>query len=161
MRQTKILSLTSLSAISKGFCKLPLAPAGRWPFPTLSPRSLHGCLDPYPAVFPRCFCLFLPGEHRPHLSSKKFGTLTFPCNATSTGGIFRGCSHSIIFRLLRLLDSLVAPTFSSEVAEPFTPRRTWLVACSKLWHRYACDTSNSCDRTCTGWISALSAAPSA
>ena len=41
-------------------------------------------LDPYPAVFLRYTCLFLPGGHRPHLSSDKFGTLTFPCNATST-----------------------------------------------------------------------------
>ena len=85
MRQTKILLSTSPFAISKGLCRLPLAPAGIWPFPTLSLQSLHGCMDPYPVVFLRRTCLFLPGEHRPHLSGNKFGTLIFPCNATSTG----------------------------------------------------------------------------
>ena len=30
-------------------------PAGRWPFPTLSLRSLYGRMDPYPATTQRCF----------------------------------------------------------------------------------------------------------
>jgi hypothetical protein len=32
------------------------------------------------------------------------------CHATSAGRIFRGCSHSLIFRLLRSLGLQVAPT---------------------------------------------------
>ena len=39
---------------SMGLCRLLRAPAGRWSFPTLSPQSLCGCLDPYPAVLRRC-----------------------------------------------------------------------------------------------------------
>ncbi len=47
-------------------CRLLSAPAGRWPFPVLSLQSLLRCLDPYPAALLRCFCPFLPGEHRSH-----------------------------------------------------------------------------------------------
>ena len=47
-------------------CRLPSAPAGRWPFPVLSLQSLLRCLDPYPAALLRCFRPFLPGEHRSH-----------------------------------------------------------------------------------------------
>ncbi len=54
-------------------CRLLRAPAGRWPFPTLSLRSLYRCLGPYPATALRCSCPFLPGSHRPHLTTKKFG----------------------------------------------------------------------------------------
>ena len=57
-------------------------PAGRWPFPTLSLQSLYRCLDPYPAVFLRCTCSFLPEEHRPHTRSETLGTsgLSLQCN---------------------------------------------------------------------------------
>ena len=51
---------------SPSLCRLRSAPAGRWPFPVLSLQSLLGCLDPYPAALLRCFCPFLPGEHRSH-----------------------------------------------------------------------------------------------
>ena len=52
--------------------------AGSWPFPTLSPQSLYGCLDPYPAALIRCSRSFLPGQHRPHLSLNRFGALKHP-----------------------------------------------------------------------------------
>jgi hypothetical protein len=68
------LLLPSASAWSAGLCRLPQAPAGRWSFSALSLQSLHGCLDPYPAVFPRCIYPFLPGEHRPHVRSETFDT---------------------------------------------------------------------------------------
>ena len=35
-------------------------PAGRWPFPTLSPQSVYRRLDPYPAAPLRCFSRFFP-----------------------------------------------------------------------------------------------------
>ncbi len=54
MRQTKTLSPASLVTIPVSLRRLLSAPAGRWPFPTLSPQSLHGCLDPYPAASLRC-----------------------------------------------------------------------------------------------------------
>jgi hypothetical protein len=37
-----------------------------------------------------------------------------PCNATSTGSCFRGCSHSLMFRLPRSLDPQVAPTAEAQ-----------------------------------------------
>jgi hypothetical protein len=109
MRQTKSLSLTSVVPISACLCRLSSVPAGRWPFPTLFLQSLRRCLDPYPAVFSWCSCSLLPRRQRPHLRHHKFGTPNYPCNATSTGGLFRGCSHSLMFRLPRSIDPQVAP----------------------------------------------------
>ena len=40
----------------------PPAPAGNWPFPTLSLQSLRRCLDPCPAVSSKCACSLLPLE---------------------------------------------------------------------------------------------------
>ena len=74
MRQTEILLWASHYAIPKGLCRLPLAPAGSWPFPTLSPQSLHGRLDPYPVAFLQCSYPFLPGKLRPRRRVKKLGT---------------------------------------------------------------------------------------
>jgi hypothetical protein len=85
MRQAKTLPLTSVSLISVGLCPaaagLP-APAGRWPFPTLSLQSLRRCLDPYPAVSSKCSCSLLPWRQRPHLRRHRFGTPKLPlqCN---------------------------------------------------------------------------------
>ena len=73
-----------------GLCRLSPVPAGRWSFPTLSLQSLHGCLDPYPAVFPRGIYPFLTGEHRPHVRSETFGTPNCLCDATSTEHAFSG-----------------------------------------------------------------------
>jgi len=88
----------------------PQAPAGKWPFPALSLQSLHGCLGPYLAVFPRRICPFLPGEHRPHVRSETFGTPIYSHIATAAGHAFRGCSHSVMFRPPCSLDPQVAPT---------------------------------------------------
>jgi len=82
MRQTKTLPPTSVVPITAGLCRLLPVPAGKWPFPALSLQSLYRCLDPYPAVFLRCTCSFLPEEHRPHIRSEMFGTSGLPlqCN---------------------------------------------------------------------------------
>jgi len=114
MRQTKTLLLPSALAWLAGLCRLPQAPAGKWPFPALSLQSLHGCLDPYPAAFPRCIYPFLPGEHRPHVRSETFGTPTYSHIATSVGHAFRGCSHSVMFRPPCSLDPQVAPTADAQ-----------------------------------------------
>ncbi len=68
--------------ITTGLCRLSPVPAGKWPFPTLSPQSLRRCLDPYPAVSSRCSCSLLPRGHRPHIQRHTFGTLKIPlqCN---------------------------------------------------------------------------------
>jgi hypothetical protein len=73
-----------------GLCRLSRVPAGPWPFPTLSLPSLWRCLDPYPAVFVRCLCPFLPQRQRPHVTRNTFGTRENPCKATSTGSAVSG-----------------------------------------------------------------------
>ena len=61
MRRAKSLHPTSVVPISDGLCRLLSVPADRWPFPTLSPQSLHSCLDPYPVV---SFSVHLPVPSR-------------------------------------------------------------------------------------------------
>ena len=77
MRQTTILPPTSVVPISAGPCRLSRIPAGEWPFPALSPRSLYGCQDPYHAAPLRCSRLFLPVGLRPHRTRQQFGTPDF------------------------------------------------------------------------------------
>ena len=60
MRQTKSLPPSPAFALTTGLCRLLPVPAGRWPFPTLSPQSLYRRLDPYPAAPLRCFSRFFP-----------------------------------------------------------------------------------------------------
>jgi hypothetical protein len=54
----------------------------------------------------------LPQGQRPRHSVKQLGTPKNLCDATSTERKFRGCSHSLMFRLLYLLGPPVAPTAS-------------------------------------------------
>jgi len=110
MRQTKILLPPQFYLCTASLCRLLRVPAGRWPFPTLSLQSLRRRLDPYPAVSLGCSCSLLPQRQRPHIQRHTFGTLNYPYNATSTGKFFRGCSHSLMFRLPRSLAPQVAPT---------------------------------------------------
>ena len=65
MRRTRFLLAALPTLLRQGLCRLPRAPAGRWSFPMLSPRSVCGCLSPYPVALPRCSCPFLPGGLRP------------------------------------------------------------------------------------------------
>ena len=64
--------------------------AGAW---TLTPQSPSGARA-------RCF----PEGTSCPCPDRTCSALIFPCHATSTGGSFRGCSHSFIFRLPRSLD---------------------------------------------------------
>jgi hypothetical protein len=89
------------------------APAGRGTFPSLSPQSLHRRLDPYPAVPSWCSYPFLSRRQRPRILGNALGTPKHPCNAASTGNRFRGCSHSLMFRLPCSLGLPAAPTAGS------------------------------------------------
>ena len=147
MRQTSILSPPRFYPPTMSLCRLLRAPAGRRPFPALSPQSLCRCLDPYPVAPLQCACSLLPAGQRPHLRRHRFGVhKNNRCNATSTANASRGCSHSITFRLPHLLDPPVAPTaarfHSHRAAGPFTPRIARLVTCPEMWYRYVSDTSN-------------------
>ena len=73
-----------------GLCRLSLLPAGKWPFPTLSPQSLYGRLDPYPVASLRCICPFLPERLRLHLENERFSTPSHRRKATPTTGWFSG-----------------------------------------------------------------------
>ena len=91
--------------------------AGPWPFPTLSLHPLRGRLDPYPAASLRCVRPFLPREHRPCIRRHMLGRRNSLCNATSTESLtFRGCRHSLRFKLPRSLGPQVAPTADNIVS---------------------------------------------
>ena len=67
-----------------------------------------------------------------------------PAMQRQQGAVFRGCSHSIIFRLLRSLGPQIASTAASSCwpAGPFTPRIARVVTHSGMWHRYVSDLGN-------------------
>jgi hypothetical protein len=52
MRRTKSLLPTRFCTSTAGLRRLSSVPAGRWPFPTLSPQSVSRRLDLYPAGSP-------------------------------------------------------------------------------------------------------------
>ncbi len=67
--------------------------------------------------------------HRPLPRADGLGTRNNPCNATSTGWSFRGCSHSLMFRLPCLLGPPIAPAAvpRHRAAGPFTSRNEHVV----------------------------------
>ena len=80
---------------SGGSLQVSPVPAGRWPFPTLSLQSLRRCLDPYPVVFCRCTCSFLPSRQRPHVRTKTFGTPNIPAMQLQQGLHFEAAVISL------------------------------------------------------------------
>ena len=95
IRQTKSLPPASDQPPPAGLCRLSPVPAGRWPFPTLSLQSLRRCLDPYPVMFSRCTCSFLPGRQRPHVRTKTFGTPIAPAMQLQQGLHFEAAVSSL------------------------------------------------------------------
>jgi hypothetical protein len=69
---------------------LSSVPAGRWPFPALSPRIFPRMLGPIPRCFPWCTYPFLPGEHRPSLPRDRLGSTQRSVQRLLYGGDFRG-----------------------------------------------------------------------
>ena len=93
-----------------GLCRLLPAPAGRWSFPTLSPQVSPQVPGPLPR--------WDPMVHSPVSSHR---TAAFPTYLLGRlpqrtverlhyGSLFRGCSHSAMFRPPGLLITQVAPT---------------------------------------------------
>ncbi len=145
-----------------GLYRLSLIPAGRWPFPTLSQQSLYRCLDPYPAASLQCTYPFSSRRASASPQTAEVRHARYRRYATSTTKLFRGCSHSIMFKLPYLLDPQIAPTtglYIPRAAGPFTPRRTHAVTHHELWYRYVPESGNWHGGTLTRWIAALSAAP--
>jgi len=84
MRQTKSLPPPRVPPRTAGPCRLLPAPAGRWPFPTLSLRPLRRRPDPYPAALLGCSCPFLHRGQRSHPTRNGFDARNDPCQATSS-----------------------------------------------------------------------------
>ena len=104
---------------TEGLCRLSSDPCWKMALPDVISAVCVRALGPIPRRVPddlvrldalACRLDASIAGHRPHLSLEKFGTRKTPCNATSTGGVFRGCSHSLMFKLPHSLGSPVAPT---------------------------------------------------
>ena len=162
MRQTIILLPTSVSLLRQilaGCCEplledgpsrryLRIPCIGAWTPTPLRPSGASACF------FPENFGL----TSRFKSSARK----TIPAMQLQQGSIFRGCSHSVMFRLPCLLGPPVAPTavgFAHRAARPFTPRNERVVTRHELWHRYIPEPGNWYGGTFTHWNAALSAAP--
>ncbi len=88
--------------------------------------------------------------HRPHFNLEKFGTRKTPCKATSTGGVFRGCSHSLMFRLPYSLGPPVAPTAVTSTGLPgrlHHAMNMWLPALKRSRFYMNCDIATYPKRT--------------
>jgi len=129
-------------------CRLLRTPAGSWPFPTLSPQSFYGCLDPYPAALIRCTRSFLPGRHRPHLSLNRFGAQEPPpwqqllwWPPFSGLQSFAHVQAPILARPPGCSYRYRSGT-SHRAARPFTPRNERVGTLHELWQRYISESSN-------------------
>ena len=79
--------------LAKGLCRLLSAPAGRWPFPTLSLRIFPHVLGPLPRLLSWCSYPFLPIRQRPSRRIDPVGAVAFTAiayshTATSVWGDF-------------------------------------------------------------------------
>ena len=86
------------SRCARGLCRLSPVPAGRWPFPTLSPRSLRRCSDPYPAALLGCACPLLHRGHRSHPTADGFDARNYPHTATSVRTSISGLQSFVYLR---------------------------------------------------------------
>jgi hypothetical protein len=145
MRQTKTLQAPRVPPCALGPCRLLPAPAGRWPFPTLSLRPLCRCSDPYPATPLGCTYPLLHRGQRSHPTGNGFDARIYPHVAASAGSRISRLQSFVYLRaptLARPSDCSDHSTESHWAAGPFTPRRTRSVTRSELWRRFMSDTDN-------------------
>jgi len=90
MRRTSILSRPRFYPCTLSLCRLLRAPAGRRPFPALSPRIFLQVPGPLPRSSRRCACSFLHAGHRPSPFPNKVGTAQIPAQRLPCGGWFSG-----------------------------------------------------------------------
>ena len=130
MRQTNPLPPPPSLPGSAGLCRLLSAPAGGWPFPTLSLRVFPWMQGPVPRRLAGCLYPFLPLRHRPSLRLNQVGAHQIR-SAISKRVSFRGGSHSLRFQPPGLLATPIAPTAPARRAggQPwrFRPSRTRVV----------------------------------
>ena len=101
---------------SAGPCRLLPAPAGRGPFPTLSPRVFPWMLGPLPRWSVRCSYPFLPPQHRPSLPYHRSALPQILTQRLLSRTNFRDCSHSVMFGPPSLLTIQVVPTSENSVS---------------------------------------------
>ena len=161
MRRTKTLPLISAFPIQRVFagccqCLLGDGPSrrylcnpctGAW---TLTPGCLSGASVRF---FPESYSLttVAPGSAHP----------TTVAMQLQRRPLFRGGSHSVMFRLPCLLAPQVAPTAQarSPTGSQDVYATQWTGSClPELWYRYMTETDNYHGGTFTRWIAALSAA---
>jgi len=145
--------LPSFGVTSSGSpCRLLPVPAGSWPFPMLSPQSVYGCKDPYPAASSQCFYPLLPGKYQLHPICEEFSTLNNRhysfCDEYDFGAaVIPLCSSSHTRSPPGLYLPLKLRVFKA--AETFTPRNEHVVTHHELWYRYMHESGNLHDRTFT------------
>lgn len=144
MRQTKTLLAPRIPPCAPGLCRLLPAPAGRWPFPTLSPRPLRRCSDPYPATLLGCTCP-LPSPRTPvSPHGKRVRRADLPPHSNFGGEPISRLQSFVYLRA----PTLARPPGCSDrdasrrAAGPFTPRRTRPVTRTGQWRRFMSDTDN-------------------
>ena len=90
MRPTSILSQPRFYPCALSLCRLLRAPAGRRPFPALSPRIFLQVPGPLPRSSLRCTCSLLPTGHRPSPFPNRVGTAQNPARRLPYGAWFSG-----------------------------------------------------------------------
>ena len=77
------------SPCTAGLCRLSAVPAGRWPFPRLSPPVFPQMPGPLPRWDPMVHMPVLPTEHRPSPYNKRVGSHTQPVQRLQYGTFTR------------------------------------------------------------------------
>ena len=99
------------SAYTAGPCRLQQAPAGSWPFPTLSPRISPWMPGPLPRRRQGCNCPLLPLTHRPSPVPKQVGSLATFCQHDFTAAMYFGAAVIPLCSSLQVCSPpCVAPT---------------------------------------------------
>ena len=112
---------------TEGLCRLLSAPAGSWPFPTLSPRVFSWMPRPMPRWLVEVH-LPVSSLHDDGLPHGITGSALPPHSAQQlqSGKAFRGCSQFVMFRPPGLLATPVAPTVVA-----IASRRPWRLRSSR------------------------------
>jgi len=133
MRQTTRLRPTSFSLYGRS-SQVAASPCCRMAFPDVISATCAWALGPLPRSAPPVLARFFPVDNGLAFRRHRLGAPEIPpkCSFAGGGG-FRGCSHSLMFRLPCSLGPQAAPTTAAchGAAGPFTPRRTHAVT----WHK--------------------------
>jgi len=125
MRRTNFLRAALLVGSSARSLQVAASPCWKMVLPDVISTIFVWALGPVPRCAPS---VLVPVSSRGTSASPQFrrgfGAQDIPRRGFCVGGAFRGCSHSVRFRLPHLLDPLTAPTTASfrRAAGPFTPR---------------------------------------